>query len=121
MEKKFRNRYLKKNKRLYWKWRNDIRQNIDFPLLQRLVPEGTVLRDIYSEIYDGKTTFGRQIGTYPLIVGIKGRIKLRESLSICITAHMLRSVTGRVVDDLAGHVNQDDPLPVLPDGLHASK
>ena len=97
MEKEFGPKYLNKNKKYYWKWRNDIRQKIDFPMLKRLVPVGTILKDIYTEIYDGKTTFGRQIGTYPLIVGIKERIKLRTFVNVRVTGHMLRSITGEVV------------------------
>jgi len=91
------NKFLKKNKKLYWKWRNDIRQNIDWPMLHRVVPEGTVLKDCYAEIYDGNTTFCRQFGTYPLIVGVKERIELKKLYDLKITKHMLRSLTGKVV------------------------
>ncbi|MFC1769395.1 radical SAM protein [Nanoarchaeota archaeon] len=90
-------KYLKKNRKYYWKWRNDIRQKIDFQMLKKLVPEGTLLKNVRAEMYDGNTTFGRQIGTYPLIVGIKGRIPLNEFYNVKITKHMLRSVTGQVV------------------------
>ena len=97
IEKKFGSKYLRKNKKYYWKWRNDIRQNIDYPMLQRLVPKDTILKDVYTEIYDGKTTFGRQIGTYPLIVGVKERLPLRQFVDIKVTTHMLRSVTGKII------------------------
>ena len=63
-------------------------------MLKRLIPEGTVLKDVKAEIYDGNTTFGRQIGTYPIIVGIKGRQTLGKFYNIKITKHQLRSVTG---------------------------
>ena len=59
---------LKKNKKYYWKWRNEIRQKIDHPMLKRVIPKGTVLNDCYAEMYDGKTTFCRQFGTYPIII-----------------------------------------------------
>ena len=91
------NKFLKKNKKYYWKWRNDIRQNIDNPMLKNLLPIGSILREVRTEIYDGNTTFGRQVGTYPLIVGIKGRVELNKFVNVKITAHMLRSVTGEVV------------------------
>jgi len=93
-------KFLVKNKKYYWKWRNAIRQEIDSPMLQKLVPKGTVLNDVIMEIYDGNTTFGRQIGTYPLIVGIKGRLPLRKFYNIKVTGHMLRSITGEVVEEL---------------------
>lgn len=91
------NKFIKKNKRYYWKWRNEIRQNIDLPMLKRLVPSGTILKNVRAEIYDGNTTFCRQIGTYPLIVGVKERLELNRFYNLKITGHMLRSVTGKVV------------------------
>ena len=88
-----------RNKKYYWKWRNEIRQNIDLPMLKRLVPSGNVLKDVRAEIYDGNTTFCRQIGTYPLIVGVKERLGLGKFYNLKITGHMLRSVTGVVEKD----------------------
>jgi len=90
------NKFAKKNKKYYWKWRNDIRQKIDYPMLKRIVPSGNVLKDVRTEIYDGKTTFARQIGTYPLIIGIKGRIPLGKFVNVEVTGHMLRSLTAVV-------------------------
>ena len=88
--------YLSKQKKLYWKWRNEIRQKIDFPMLQRIAPSGIILKNCYAEIYDGNTTFCRQFGTYPLIVGVKGRLELKKFYDLEITGHMLRSITGKV-------------------------
>ena len=90
------NKFIKKNKRYYWKWRNGIRQNIDWPMLQRIAPSGTVLKDCYAEIYDGKTTFCRQFGTYPLIVGVKGSLELKKFYDLEVIGHMLRSLVGKV-------------------------
>jgi radical SAM superfamily enzyme with C-terminal helix-hairpin-helix motif len=92
-----RDKFLRKNKKHYWKWRNDIRQKIDWPMLQRVVPTGTVLKNCYAEVYDGNTTFCRQFGTYPLIVGVEGRLDLKKFYDLEITGHMLRSLVGKVV------------------------
>ena len=92
-----KDKFLRKNKKWYWKWRNEIRQKIDWPMLQRVVPKGNILRDCYAEIYDGNTTFCRQFGTYPLIVGVKGRLELKKFYDLEIIGHMLRSITGKVV------------------------
>ncbi len=97
LEKHGGNKFLKKNKKYYWKWRNDIRQKIDNIMLKRLLPEGTIIKDVYPEIYDGKTTFARQMGTYPLTIGIKGRLPLKEKITVKVTKHMLRSITAEVV------------------------
>jgi radical SAM superfamily enzyme with C-terminal helix-hairpin-helix motif len=66
-------------------------------MLKKLVPEGTILKNVRTEIYDGKTTFARQIGTYPLIVGIKGRIPLNKFVNVKVTGYMLRSIVGEVI------------------------
>ena len=92
-----KDKFLKKNKKMYWKWRNEIRQKIDWPMLQRVIPSRTILTNCYAEIYDGNTTFCRQFGTYPIIVGVKGRLELKKFYDIEVTGHMLRSVTGKVV------------------------
>jgi radical SAM superfamily enzyme with C-terminal helix-hairpin-helix motif len=97
LEKHGGDKYLKKNRKYYWKWRNEIRQAIDFEMLKRLVPTGTILHDVYTEMYDGKTTFCRQMGTYPLIIGIKERLPLNEKISVKIVDHMLRSLVGEKV------------------------
>ena len=39
-------------------------------------------------------TFGRQIGAYPILVGVPYRIPLETSSDILITSHGNRSVTG---------------------------
>ena len=91
-----RNKFLKKNKRYYWKWRNEIRQNIDNPMLKKIAPIGTILKDVRAEIYDGNTTFARQVGTYPLAVGIRKRLQLKEFYNVKVTGHMLRSIVGEI-------------------------
>ena len=49
------------------------------------------------EIYDGNHTFGRQLGTYPLVIGVNKRVDLGRFYTVKITNHMLRSVTAEVV------------------------
>ena len=90
-------KYIKKNKKYYWKWRHKIREDIDNQMLKRLAPEGTILSDLFTEIHDGKTTFARQFGTYPLIIGLKGRHELKQFVNAKVSGYMLRSVMGEVV------------------------
>jgi radical SAM superfamily enzyme with C-terminal helix-hairpin-helix motif len=97
LEKHGGNKYLRKNKHLYWRWRNQVRQEIDYPLLQKLVPIGTVLSDVFTEMYDGKTTFCRQMGTYPLVIGVKGRLPLKKRIKVRVISHMLRSIVAEEV------------------------
>jgi len=90
-------KFLRKNRKYYWKWRNEIRHSIDLPMLKNLCPKGTILRNVLTEIHNGNTTFCRQIGTYPLIIGIKEKLPLNQFINIEVTDHMLRSLVGRKI------------------------
>lgn len=92
------NKFLRKNNRYYYRWRDDIRQHIDIPMLERVFPKGTILSDVFLEIYDGKTTFSRQFGTYPIVIGIPGRHPLRTFAKVRITGYMKRSLIGEIVE-----------------------
>tara|TARA_B100001971_G_C18081826_1_gene478732 strand:- start:51 stop:893 length:843 start_codon:yes stop_codon:yes gene_type:complete len=97
LHKDIGNKFLRKNKKYYWKWRNELRQNIDLKMIKKVLPKGNVLKKVRAEIYDGNTTFCRQVGTYPLIVGVKGRLELGKFYNLKIVGHMLRSVIGEVI------------------------
>jgi len=88
---------LKKNKRHYFSFIRKVREEIDFELLRQTFPAGQVMKDVFMEIHDGNHTFGRQFGSYPIIVGIEKRIELNRLYDIRIKKHMLRSLTGEVV------------------------
>ncbi|MDA1196483.1 MAG: radical SAM protein [Nanoarchaeota archaeon] len=94
-----KDKFIRKNKKYYWKWRNDIRQNIDHPMLKRIAPINTIMKNCYAEIYDGKTTFLRQFGTYPLIIGVKKRVPLKKFYNVKVKGHMLRSLVGEIVSN----------------------
>ncbi len=98
LEKHGGTKYLRKNKQYYWKWRNEIRQKIDYPMLGVILPKGTILTDVFTEMYDGKTTFCRQMGTYPLVIGVKGRLPLKKRIKIKVVDYMLRSIVGEAVE-----------------------
>ena len=91
------------------------RSEIDTPLLHELFPLGTVLRRVHWEAHDGRTrlpvheteahtsstvhgkagvTFGRQLGAYPILVGVEYKIPLETQSDILVTGHGARSITG---------------------------
>ncbi|HUR70176.1 MAG TPA: radical SAM protein [Candidatus Thermoplasmatota archaeon] len=74
-----------------------VRHSIDQPLLKAMFPPGTVLKRVYTEQRDGKTTFGRPIGTYAMLVGIPYEVPLDRWVDVAITDHGFRSLTGVVV------------------------
>ena len=98
------------------KFKLKVRNEIDSPLLEEMLPTGTILRDIWWEAQDDRirrpeqvldpkyrdqsirgkpgVTFGRQIGAYPILVGVPYRIPLETSSDIMVTGHGKRSITG---------------------------
>jgi radical SAM superfamily enzyme with C-terminal helix-hairpin-helix motif len=83
-----------KHKKLIQHYRYKIRHEIDLPMLKRVVPVGTVLRDVRAEVFEDGLTYGRQIGSYPLIVGIPKKVPLNRFYDVLIVGHGFRSITG---------------------------
>ncbi|MDH7509368.1 MAG: radical SAM protein [Methanomassiliicoccales archaeon] len=77
----------------FLRFKETVRKEIDNPMLQRVAPAGTVLRRVYLEMRDGKKTFGRQIGTYPLLVGFDYPLELGRFVDAIVVGWGYRSVT----------------------------
>jgi len=96
-------------------FKTNVRDTIDGPLLEELFPMGEVLSDVHWETHDGRTrlpahlneahtaessrgkagiTFGRQIGAYPILIGVEYHIPLETQSDVVITGHGARSITG---------------------------
>jgi radical SAM superfamily enzyme with C-terminal helix-hairpin-helix motif len=84
--KKFHKEFIKHKKM--------VRENIDRPMLERLVPKGSVLKNVFIEKLNGNISFGRQCGTYPVLIGIPYKLELNEQIDVYITEHGYRSITG---------------------------
>lgn len=91
VRKEFR---VKVDQRRFKKFKEQVREDIDRVMLDRIVPYGTVLKDVYMELNDGNVTFGRQIGSYPLLVGIPYKLDTEEFHDVLITDWGFRSITG---------------------------
>jgi radical SAM superfamily enzyme with C-terminal helix-hairpin-helix motif len=91
-------RFLRKNMRYYVDWIEKVRQEIDIPMLQRLFPVGTVLKDLCSEVHNGHMTFVRQIGSYPIVVGVHERLPLNERFDVRVAGYNRRSLVGERVE-----------------------
>ena len=74
-------------------YKRELREEIDRPMLERVAPPGTVLPGVYTEYHEDGTTFGRQLGTYPLLVGLPGELPLGERLDAAVVDWGYRSVT----------------------------
>jgi radical SAM superfamily enzyme with C-terminal helix-hairpin-helix motif len=82
------------HKKLFKQYKQAVREEIDNPMLKRVVPPGTVLPDVHLEYRENGTTFGRQLGTYPLLVGVPGERELGRTIDVAVVDHGYRSVTG---------------------------
>jgi len=79
--------------RQFRRFKERVRTEVDHEMLRRTVPEGTVLRDVYTELAEGHTTFGRQVGTYGLLVGVPYDVPLNRFVDAKVTDHGQRSLT----------------------------
>ncbi|MDP7266286.1 MAG: radical SAM protein [Candidatus Thermoplasmatota archaeon] len=77
----------------YIKFRKSVRMEIDPVLMERVVPKGTIIKRVYLEKHDGKNTFGRQVGTYPVLVGFSYLLPLNRFVDPAVVSHSARSVT----------------------------
>jgi len=82
------------HKKLFKQYKQEVREEIDNPMLQRVAPPGTVLKDVHLEYHQDGRTFGRQLGTYPLLVAVPGERPLGDVIDVAVTDHGYRSVTG---------------------------
>jgi len=86
-------RNVRRHKALFQQFKRKVRETIERPMLITLVPPKTLLTDVYTEIYEGKLTFARQLGSYPLLVGIPGVLPLHRFYDVKVVDHGYRSVT----------------------------
>jgi len=89
-----RGKFILKYRHECWKFREMVRREIDSQMLRRILPKGTVLKDVYMELNKGNYTFGRQIGSYPLIVVLPYKRRTGEFVDVKIYDYGKRSVTG---------------------------
>lgn len=76
------------------RFKEAVRTGVDREMLRRVLPSGTVLRDVYLELRQGHVTYGRQIGTYPILVGLPYDLPVDRFVDVAVTSHGERSVTG---------------------------
>ena len=82
------------DQRRFLDFKDFVRKGVDQPLLRAMFPPGTVLKRVFTEQLDGKTTFGRPIGTYAMLVGIPYELPTETWVDVAITDYGFRSLTG---------------------------
>ena len=106
-------RIVSQHKHEFHRFKQRVRETIDRPMLERLVPLGTVLTQVCTELYEGRVTFGRQLGSYPLLVGLPGVLPLRRFFAVKVIGFGFRSITA-VPFPLAINQASLDTLKALP-------
>ena len=89
----FGDRNVKRHKRYFKLFKRRVRENIDREMLKRIIPSGTVLRDLRCESQAGKITFARQLGSYPILVGVIGQYKRNQIIDAKVIDYGMRSIT----------------------------
>ena len=77
------------------KWKEWVRDEVDPMMLERVAPDGTILKMVVAEERAGKIIFGRQLGSYPPLVGIvSDDAEPGAHVDIAVTDRGGRSLTG---------------------------
>ena len=87
-------RNIRRHKKYFKSFKERVRKEFDNYFLKKIVPRGTILREVFTEKYIGKYTLGRQIGSYPLLIYIPQQVDLFKFINIMVIDHGYRSVTG---------------------------
>ena len=84
---------ISKHKHIFQQFKKKVRENIERPMLVKILPQGTLLKDVFTEKHDGKLTFGRQLGSYPLLIGVPGIHPLNIFFDVKVVDYGFRSIT----------------------------
>jgi len=84
---------INKNKKFFKNFKRKIQTEINQSMLKLVIPKDTLLKDVYTETYEGKLTFGRQMGSYPILVGIPGIYPLNNFYNVKVIDYGFRSIT----------------------------
>lgn len=94
--KAYEDNVLGKHDKEFLRFKEFVREKFDTPMLNLVFPTGTVLQKVIIEV-SGQTSFGRQMGTYPILVGVPEVLPKGAIFDVCVVSHGSRSVTGLLV------------------------
>ena len=88
-----------KRKALFKSFKEKVRKDIDNNMLKRMLPIGSILKNVFIELKEKENLyFGRQFGSYPLLIGIENKdLKINSFVDVKITGYGRRSITGKIV------------------------
>ncbi|MFA4825026.1 MAG: radical SAM protein [Methanoregula sp.] len=88
----YTNNTLGRHEQRFRAFKEFVRNTIDLPMLQRVFPIGTVLRDVRIEV-PGDLSFGRQMGSYPILVGVPLKLPRNTITDAVVVDWGMRSIT----------------------------
>ncbi|MDH7593968.1 MAG: radical SAM protein [Methanomicrobiales archaeon] len=83
---------LGRYRREFQRFKEMVRREFDLPMLRRVFPVGTLLREVVIE-EAGEVSFGRQLGSYPILVGVPLELRRGEVIDVVVVDHGMRSIT----------------------------
>lgn len=81
------------DKRKFKEYKKKVNENINKPMLKRVFPANTILKNVRIEKIEGKISYGRQLGTYPILVAVPGNLKVNKFYNVKVIDHGYRSIT----------------------------
>ncbi len=103
---------LKKHRKYFLQFKRKVRESVDREMLKKILPVGTLLKDVRCEVFEKGITFGRQFGSYPLVIGIPGKYERNTFLDIRVTGYGMRSITAIPPLDLeSANVKELETIP----------
>ncbi|HJJ95201.1 MAG TPA: radical SAM protein [Methanocorpusculum sp.] len=88
----YENNTLGKHDKLFHAFKEDVRTSFDVPMVEKVFPVGTVFEDVFIEV-SGPVSFGRQMGTYPILIGIPENLAVGTVVRVAAVSYGARSVT----------------------------
>ncbi|WAC04839.1 MAG: radical SAM protein [Methanoregula sp.] len=88
----YENNTLGKYGRRFIAFKEKARQRFDIPMVRKVFPAGTVIRDVIVEV-SGDLSFARPMGSYPILVGLPLRLAPLTILDAVVVGHGMRSIT----------------------------
>ncbi|MDD4423724.1 MAG: radical SAM protein [Methanocorpusculum parvum] len=88
----YENNCLGMHDKLFHQFKDDVRSTFDTIMLERVFPPGTVLSNVLVEV-TGPVSFGRQMGTYPVLIGIPQQLSCGTLLNTAVVSYGARSLT----------------------------
>jgi len=88
----FGDHLARKHRQLFLRHKAAMRSQVDEPMLKRVLPTWTVLRGLRTELAEGRITWARQLGSYPVLVGIQKTMAPGLVTDVVVVSHGPRSV-----------------------------